>query len=310
MNTAEILRSHQEYTSYLQQLQNDICSRTAELDGKETFSEQRWERPEGAHFKGGGGRSRILRGGRIFEQAGINFSEVYGTLPATMSEKLIGKARDSSFYATGVSLVIHPISPMVPSYHANIRYLEVEDKSWFGGGMDLTPHYLFTEDARYFHELLKSTCDKHNTRYYPEFKKACDNYFYLPHRGESRGIGGIFFDYLGRDEDTAEQYYPFVQDIGNIIADLYLPIVGQRIKEPWTKKEKDFQLIRRGRYVEFNLLYDRGTLFGLKTNGRTESILMSLPPNVRWEYDHQLELGSREAALVEVLKKPRDWAKL
>ena len=208
-------------------------------------------------------------------------------------------------FATGISLVLHPSSPMIPAVHMNLRYLELANgDTWFGGGSDLTPYYLFEEDARHFHQTLKNVCDKHDKTSYLRFKQSCDEYFFLKHRSETRGIGGIFFDYQREDH---EKIFPFVQDAGNAFLESYLPIVKRRTTELWGKKEKEWQLIRRGRYVEFNLLYDRGTLFGLETNGRTESILMSLPPEVSWQYDHHPQAGSREAALENILRHPISW---
>ena len=224
-----------------------------------------------------------------------------------MSLKLVGRDEPTAFFATGISIVIHPFSPMIPTTHANYRYLEVGDRTWFGGGGDLTPYYLFNEDAQHFHRTFKVVCDKHSPELYAQMKSACDEYFYLPHRQEARGIGGIFFDYLGREGPPAADYIPLVTGLLNCFQESYLPIVKRRMNESWGEQEKAFQLLRRGRYVEFNLLYDRGTLFGLKTSGRTESILMSLPPLVRWEYNFQPTAGSREAELLETLREPRNW---
>ena len=289
-------------------LQNQICRALEETDGKQRFICDHWQRPDEQDSHGGGGESRVLRGGEIFEQAGVNFSEVHGTLPVAMSAKLVGSDKAENFYATGISLVLHPLSPMIPTTHANFRYLEVGDKQWFGGGSDLTPYYFFAEDAVHFHKVLKVVCDNYDREYYPDFKKQCDEYFYLRHREETRGVGGLFFDYLGREDPSIlGRAYELVKDLGESFLDSYLPIVERRRGSSWSDEEKEFQLQRRGRYVEFNLLYDRGTQFGLHTGGRTESILMSLPPRVRWEYNYQPEAGSREAELIEVLKQPRDW---
>lgn len=307
-----------------------ICSDLEELDSVGRFREDAWKRPEkrqvpelspATHrtgqpdgqsasdggYDGGGGYSRVLAGGSVFEQAGVNFSEVHGTLPSEMSLKLVGRDEPTAFFATGISIVIHPFSPMIPTTHANYRYLEVGDRTWFGGGGDLTPYYLFNEDAQHFHRTFKVVCDKHSPELYAQMKSACDEYFYLPHRQEARGIGGIFFDYLGREDPPAADYIPLVTGLLNCFQESYLPIVKRRMNESWGEQEKAFQLLRRGRYVEFNLLYDRGTLFGLKTSGRTESILMSLPPLVRWEYNFQPTVGSREAELLETLREPRNW---
>lgn len=293
---------------FFSNLQTRFCDALERADGKARFQSDVWQREDMGGGHGGGGTSRILRNGAIFEQAGINFSEVQGILPKEMSEKLTGKSAELPFYATGTSLVFHPISPLIPTTHANFRYLEVGDLSWFGGGSDLTPYYLFDEDAQHFHRVLKAACDRHDVSFYPRFKKECDQYFYLPHRKETRGVGGIFFDYLAKGDAAAlPMTYSFVQTVAPEFLLAYLPIVERRRHERWTEQQKYFQLVRRGRYVEFNLLYDRGTLFGLKTGGRTESILMSLPPEVRWEYNLQVQNGSPEARLIEVLQNPREW---
>ncbi len=294
--------------AFFQDLQSSICSTLEMLDENAHFLVDRWTREDQTGSHGGGGVSRVLRGDGIFEQAGVNFSEVHGTLNPEMSQRLVGVAEDLPFYATGVSLVIHPRSPMIPTTHANYRYLEVGQRRWFGGGGDLTPYYLFREDARHFHNTLREHCDAFEPGLYRRFKQQCDEYFYLPHRREYRGVGGIFFDYLGRDgAPPADHYFPLVRSLGEAFLESYLPIVRRRRSEPWSERERTFQLIRRGRYVEFNLLFDRGTLFGLKTGGRTESILMSLPPTVRWEYDYRPAAGSREAELMEIVRHPTEW---
>ena len=282
---------------FFRQLQLEICSALEALDGSAAFAEDAWERDGG-----GGGRTRVMTGGAVFEKAGVNWSSVMGVLPEDFAGHLPAGGRE--FRATGVSLVLHPKSPMVPTTHANFRYLEKGDKAWFGGGADLTPYYLVRDDAVHFHRTLRDACDAHRPiGDYPRFKKWCDEYFYLPHRKETRGIGGIFFDYLEGDMSAV---LSFVKDIGRRFVDAYAPIVTRRRREPWGDAERRWQLLRRGRYVEFNLLYDRGTVFGLTTDGRTESILMSLPPEVQWAYNHQPELGSREAKLVAALG-PNDW---
>lgn len=247
-----------------------------------------------------------MRGGAVFEKAGVNFSAVEGPLSEALQKAMhVGPA---NYFATGLSLVLHPASPMIPTVHANFRYFELSTgDAWFGGGTDLTPYYLFNQDAEHFHRTLKAACDRHSPDYYPRFKKWCDEYFVIKHREESRGIGGIFFDYLRGTPDELEQIFSFVQDCGNAFLPSYIPIVEHCRALPFGEKEKQWQLIRRGRYVEFNLVYDRGTLFGLETRGRTESILMSLPALAAWEYDFQVDLGSREAELVEVLRRPREW---
>ncbi len=282
-------------------LQNEITSTLEVLDGSgEKFFQDTWERPGG-----GGGRSRILTDGDVFEKAGVNFSSVHGEAPDSM-----GSDKTLRFFATGVSLVLHPHSPKVPTVHANFRYFEQSNgQSWFGGGTDLTPYYLDEEDAVHFHTTLKTACDKHDLAYYPRFKKWCDEYFHIKHRGESRGIGGVFFDNLGgQTEREREEIFAFVEDISHAFLPAYVPIVERHKGERFTDEERRWQLLRRRRYVEFNLVYDRGTRFGLETNGRTESILMSLPTLARWEYDVHPAPGTPEATLEDVLKHPREWA--
>ena len=289
----------QRAASYCRELQDRIVAALAALDGAGKFREDAWERPGG-----GGGRSRVLAEGGVFEKAGVNFSEVHGQMSEEFAKQVPGEGRN--FTATGISLVLHPRSPLVPTVHANFRYLTKGAKSWFGGGADLTPYYPYREDVIHFHHVWKHVCTRHAEPVdYARFKQWCDEYFYLPHRGEARGVGGIFFDYL---EGDLEQLFAFVREAGDAFLDAYLPILRRRRDEPWGERERAFQEYRRGRYVEFNLLYDRGTIFGLKTGGRTESILMSLPPRVRWEYDWRPEPGSREAELLDVYLKPRDWA--
>jgi coproporphyrinogen III oxidase len=286
-------------SDFFQTLQDRICSALEGLDGQGKFREDSWQR-EG----GGGGRSRVLSEGGVFEKAGVNFSEVFGRMGEEFAKQIPGEGLD--FTATGISLVLHPRSPMVPTVHANFRFLSKGDREWFGGGADLTPYYPYREDVAHFHRIWKETCARHDPPVdYGRFKKWCDDYFFLPHRGEPRGVGGIFFDYL---EGDWERLFAFVQDCGDHFLQAYLPIARRRQNEPYTDRDRAFQEFRRGRYVEFNLLYDRGTLFGLKTGGRVESILMSLPPVVRWIYDYHPEPGSREAELYDVFLKPRDWA--
>jgi coproporphyrinogen III oxidase len=282
---------------FFKQLQDRITRAIEDLDGN-VFREDAWSR-EG----GGGGRTRVLEHGCVFEKAGVNFSSVQGSLLEDFAAK-IPLGTGTEFFATGVSLVFHPRSPMIPAVHANFRYLEKGDAQWFGGGTDLTPCYPYAEDAEHFHKTIKQACDRHDPEFYPRFKKWCDEYFTLKHRAEMRGVGGIFFDYLQGDR---EKHFAFVQDVGNTFLDAYLPIAKCRMQESYGEHERQYQLYRRGRYVEFNLLYDRGTIFGLETRGRTESILMSLPPLVRWVYDFKPAPGSREE---EALKfyQPRDWA--
>jgi coproporphyrinogen III oxidase len=283
---------------YLRSLQQSICVGLEMADGRVKFPEERW-----AHPSGGSGITRVVQHGDIFEKAGVNFSAVRSTLTEKLALRMEVPPQD--VFATGISVVLHPLSPMIPAVHMNLRYLELADgDAWFGGGTDLTPYYLFEEDVRHFHSSLKSVCDSYDPEWYPRFKKWCDEYFFLSHRNEARGVGGIFFDNQRGDK---ELFFRFIQDIGNIFLSVYLSIVDRRRNDKWRKPEKDWQLIRRGRYVEFNLIYDRGTLFGLETGGRTESILISLPPEVWWRYDHRPEPGSREEALCKVLQHPRMW---
>jgi coproporphyrinogen III oxidase len=285
--------------NYLRDLQDRICRGLEELDSSGRFREDVWDRPGG-----GGGRTRVLADGGVFEKAGVNFSEVFGEMSEEFAKQIPGSGRE--FFATGVSLVLHPRSPMVPTVHANFRFIEKGDRSWFGGGADLTPYYPNREDVIHFHRTWQAVCDRHAAvANHRQMKEECDRYFYLPHRGEARGVGGIFFDYFGGD---LEAVFAFVRDAGDAFLDSYLPIARRRKDDPYTDRHREWQLFRRGRYVEFNLLYDRGTLFGLKTGGRTESILMSLPSLVRWGYDVRPEPGTPEAELVEVYLKPHDWA--
>jgi len=284
-----------EAQAFLESLQTRICDALEKEDGAAEFQRDRWQRPGG-----GGGLTRVLADGAVFEKAGVNFSSVHGALKPDFAATLPGDGLD--FFATGVSLVLHPKSPRVPTTHANFRFLQRGSALWFGGGADLTPYYPEREDVEHFHRTWKNACDRHDAGYYAKFKKWCDDYFYLPHRQETRGVGGIFFDQLtGGARDFA-----FVKDAGDSFLEAYLPIVKRRKGDAWSEREREFQLVRRGRYVEFNLLYDRGTMFGLKTDGRTESILMSLPPLVRWEYDARYPEGSREAELPQWLRA-RDW---
>jgi coproporphyrinogen III oxidase len=285
-----------EAQAFFESLQARICAALEAEDGAACFRSDAWSRPGG-----GGGLSRVLADGAVFEKAGVNTSAVHGQLRPEFANTLPGDGL--SFFATGVSLVLHPKSPRVPTVHANFRCLRRGGARWFGGGADLTPYYPVREDVLHFHRTWKTACDRHDPTFYPRFKKWCDEYFYLPHRQETRGVGGIFFDQLQRDE---RRDFAFVREVGDAFLDAYLPIVRRRRDDAYGEGERQFQLLRRGRYVEFNLLYDRGTTFGLKTDGRTESILMSLPPLVRWEYDAQFPAGSDEARLTEWLR-PREW---
>ena len=291
--------------TYLLGLQDQICSALEKEDGSETFHEDNWKREQG-----GGGRTRVMHGGGVFEQAGINFSHVYGdSLPVSATAhrpELSGR----SFQALGVSLVIHPHNPYVPTSHANVRFFIAEKEGadpvwWFGGGFDLTPYYPFEEDALHWHKTAAAACEPFGEDVYARYKKWCDEYFYLKHRNETRGVGGLFFDDL--NEWGFEKSFAFMQSVGNHYIKAYQPIVAARKETPYGERERDFQLYRRGRYVEFNLVYDRGTLFGLQTGGRTESILMSLPPLVKWKYDWSPEAGTPEAKLYDEFLVVRDW---
>jgi coproporphyrinogen III oxidase len=284
--------------AYFRDLQDRICDDLGVLDGQ-PFREDPWDRPGG-----GGGRSRVLVEGNVFEKAGVNFSEVFGQMSPEFAAQVPGEGLD--FTATGISLVLHPRNPKVPTVHANFRFLTKGEKWWFGGGADLTPYYPYRRDVVHFHKTWKAVCTRHPAPVdYAKFKKWCDDYFYLPHRQEPRGVGGIFFDYL---EGDFEALFRFVRDCGDSFLDAYVPIARACKDKPYTEADRMFQEFRRGRYVEFNLIYDRGTIFGLKTGGRTESILMSLPPMVRWLYDFKPAAGTREAELYEVYLKPTDWA--
>jgi coproporphyrinogen III oxidase len=285
---------------YFRGLQDRICDRLSALDGT-AFREDAWDRDGG-----GGGRSRVLENGNVFEKAGVNFSEVFGEMDPQFAKHLPGDG--TRFTAAGVSLVLHPRSPLVPTVHANFRFLTKGDAAWFGGGGDLTPYYPFKEDVVHFHRTWKAVCDKHAAvANHAKMKHDCDEYFFLKHRNEPRGVGGIFFDYLGTGADR-DTVFAFVRDAGDAFLESYVPIVERRRGLAWTPEQRAFQEYRRGRYVEFNLVYDRGTTFGLRTNGRVESILMSLPPVVRYVYDYRPAAGTPEAELTDYWLKPRDWA--
>ena len=296
-----------KFFKYIEKLQDSITSKLEAIDGSATFQEDIWERPEG-----GGGRTRVIENGAVFEKGGVNISGVHGKLPASMQAYF--EVGEVDFFASGLSLVLHPKNPMAPTVHANWRYFEMYNEQgdiidqWFGGGQDLTPYYLFDEDAIHFHQTCKAACDKHSSDFYETYKNRCDEYFYNSHRDEARGIGGLFFDYCkASDAMSMEQWFDFVSDVGDSFLEAYVPILERRIHLPYTPEERNWQEIRRGRYVEFNLVHDKGTLFGLKTNGRIESILMSLPPHVQWVYDHHPEPNSREEQLIRVLKNPVEW---
>lgn len=290
---------------YLLSLQDSICESLAALDGKESFHEDNWQRDGG-----GGGRTRVLTNGAVFEQGGVNFSHVYGdSLPPAATESRPELA-GCSFQAVGVSLVIHPHNPYVPTTHANVRFFIAEKDGaepiwWFGGGFDLTPYYGFKEDVIHWHQQAKAACDPFGKDYYARFKKWADDYFYLAHRDETRGVGGLFFDDLS--ENGFDASFDFLRSVGDHYIKAYTPIVEKRKDTGFGERERDFQLYRRGRYVEFNLVYDRGTLFGLQSGGRTESILMSLPPLVKWRYNWKPDAGSAEAVLYDEYLTPKDW---
>lgn len=305
MSTSPDVNAKAEVKAWLLDLQDRICAALAAEDGQGRFVEDQWQRAEG-----GGGRSRVLADGAVIEKGGVNFSHVHGTqMPASATAhrpELAGR----SFEAMGVSLVIHPRNPYVPTSHANVRFFIAEKEGeppvwWFGGGYDLTPYYGNEEDCIHWHRTAFEACAPFGADIYPRYKKWCDDYFYLKHRGEARGVGGLFFDDV--NEAGFEQSYAFMRAVGDSYIAAYQPIVARRKNIPWGETERQFQLYRRGRYVEFNLVYDRGTLFGLQTGGRTESILMSLPPLVRWDYDWHPAPGSPEAALYEKFLPPRDW---
>jgi coproporphyrinogen III oxidase len=296
-----------KFSAYIEQLQNRITDCFEKIDGKARFVEDLWHRDEG-----GGGRTRVIENGAVFEKGGVNISKVHGALSESMQTYL--GVSNANFFACGLSLVMHPKNPMVPTVHANWRYFELYDKEnnivdqWFGGGQDLTPYYLFEEDAVHFHQICKQACDKHHPEFYSNYKKKCDTYFRNTHRNEARGIGGLFFDYCRADEAfSLDDWYAFVAEVGNSFLGSYTPIVEKRNGLKYTSEQRNWQEVRRGRYVEFNLVHDKGTLFGLKTNGRIESILMSLPPTVQWKYDHHPEKGSEEEKLIQVLQHPKNW---
>jgi coproporphyrinogen III oxidase len=298
----------QEWINFIHQLQDDICHKLEITDGQAKFQEDVWQRPEG-----GGGKTRIIANGQVFEKGGVNTSVVYGQVSDVMSAQL--KINGHQWFACGMSIVLHPKSPMQPTIHCNYRMFELYDEQqniidrWFGGGTDLTPYYLDIEDAKHFHETHKKACDQFSVDFYPKMKQTCDDYFVNYHRNnERRGIGGIFYDHKRADEHMGkEQWLSLAKTCGYAFLEAYLPIIEKHKEEAYTDAQKYWQEIRRGRYVEFNLLHDRGTIFGLKTNGRTESILMSLPATVRFDYQYQPEAGSIEESLVKACLSPVDW---
>lgn len=299
--------SKELFAQYIHGLQDTICAGLEAADGKSKFIEDQWTRPEG-----GGGKTRVISNGHVFEKGGVNTSVVHGPLPAAMQQAF--GVPESNFWACGLSMVIHPLNPFVPTVHANWRYFELYDKEgikidgWFGGGADLTPYYLDLADGKHFHTTLKKAMDAFGTDLYPKYKDQCDVYFSNTHRNnEMRGIGGVFYDYLRPDARfDADQLFAFQQANGNAFLEAYIPVVNNNKSKTYTENEVAWQEIRRGRYAEFNLIHDRGTLFGLKTNGRTESILMSLPPRARWYYNHQPESGSREENMMQYYQ-PKNW---
>lgn len=287
---------------FVHRLQDEICAALEKIDGGATFREDRWERPEG-----GGGITRVIADGNVFEKGGVNTSVVHGPMPEKLARAMGIEAAE--FFATGISLVIHPRSPRVPTVHANYRYFEQSNgDAWFGGGADLTPYIADEGDGRHFHTVLKEACDPHGAELYPRYKKECDEYFYIAHRKECRGVGGIFYDYLRGTPEELEKIFAFHQSVGDAFIPAYIPVAERHKDEPHTDREKKFQLLRRGRYVEFNLVYDRGTRFGLETGGRIESILMSLPAVVNFDYDADMETTDSEQTLMRWLREPREWA--
>jgi coproporphyrinogen III oxidase len=302
--------SKEQITIDYQQIQDEICAALEITDGKARFEEEKWER-EG----GGGGRTRIIQNGNIFEKGGVNFSAVHGQLPENMKRAL--QVNEEDFFATGVSIVIHPNHPMVPIIHMNIRYFEMPSSfggnqqplRWFGGGIDLTPHYIIDADAQYFHNSIKSVCDAYYHDFYHRFKLWADDYFYIKHRNETRGIGGIFYDRLtANDELSWDTIFEFSKALGRSFIPVYTELVERNRYAPFTEEQQQWQYQRRSRYTEFNLVYDAGTKFGLETNGRIESILMSLPPTAKWLYNYQATPGSEEERTLSLLKKGINWA--
>lgn len=287
--------------TWLQSLQDKICIELENVDGKSRFRQDSWERKEG-----GGGRTRVIENGNVISKGGVNFSAVFGKTPENILQAL--KLSPSDFFATGISIVLHPRNPWVPIIHMNLRYFEMSDGTrWFGGGIDLTPHYIIPDDARFFHQKLKEVCDKHDPTYYNKFKNWADEYFFIKHRNETRGIGGVFFDRLTGTDSEMEQFFEFIKDCGNIFAPTYIELIHRNNNKSYNDHELLWQSLRRGRYVEFNLVYDKGTKFGLDTDGRIESILMSLPPVAEWKYDFKPTPDSQEADTLRFLTKGINW---
>ena len=306
--TIHNMSAKENWIEIIHNMQNNICNALELCDGKAKFIEDKWERPEG-----GGGKTRVISNGNVFEKGGVNTSIVFGDVTEAMRTQL--KITGDRWWACGLSVVLHPVNPFVPTVHCNYRMFELYNEKdevmdrWFGGGTDLTPYYLIEEDAKHFHQTYKNTCDAFDATFYPAFKKNCDNYFVNWHRNEERrGVGGIFYDYQRPDENKDVHFWMnFGKTCGDAFIEAYIPIAEKRKATPYTNENKYWQEIRRGRYVEFNLVHDRGTLFGLKTNGRTESILMSLPPTVRFEYNYQPKFGSEEYKMQEACLNPKEW---
>jgi coproporphyrinogen III oxidase len=301
----EYMPAKEQIQKWFTDLQNDICVQLEAADGKGKFISDPWDRSGG-----GGGVSRILTSGNIIEKGGVNFSAVWGKAPEPVLKSMnLPVDGNTEFFATGISIVIHPFNPFVPIIHMNTRYFEMSNGSaWFGGGIDLTPHYVDKDDARFFHQKLKDVCDQHHSSYYPEFKKWADDYFFIRHRQETRGVGGIFFDYLKEQTPFSKaDRFNFVKDVGAAFAPIYTHLMKKNHSIPFTEEQKQWQYLRRGRYVEFNLVWDRGTKFGLDTDGRTESILMSLPPQAQWQYNYQPSPGSPEQQTLALLRKEINW---
>jgi coproporphyrinogen III oxidase len=298
--------SKEDITESFLALQENICINLEAADGKGKFIQDKWDRSGG-----GGGLSRIITDGNVIEKGGVNFSAVWGNTPAPVLQSMNLQPSDAAnFFATGISIVMHPYNPMVPIIHMNVRYFEMSNGMWwFGGGIDLTPHYIDIDQAKYFHRYLRTLCSKHHDSYYPEFKKWADDYFFIRHRDETRGVGGIFFDYLKEANGlTKESRFAFIMDVGKSFIPLYTFMMNENKNRPFNETNKQWQYLRRGRYVEFNLVWDRGTRFGLDTDGRTESILMSLPPQANWVYNFKTDPGSDEEKTLNHLKKGIDWA--
>ena len=294
-----------EIVDWFKTLQNQICNALEKEDGKGKFREDEWSRPGG-----GGGRTRVLTNGAIIEKGGVNFSAVHGELPSVIKNAL--KVKGEEFYATGISIVIHPHNPHVPIIHMNTRYFEINDGTyWFGGGIDLTPHYIDVKQASHFHNSIAEMCHRHDAAYYALHKKNADDYFFIKHRNETRGVGGTFFDRMAEGNGKSKKdIFEYVKDTGKLFAPAYTKYMHDNKDKSYTEKQKQWQLLRRGRYVEFNLVYDKGTKFGLDTSGRIESILMSLPKLASWEYDFTPEPGSDEEKTLQLLKKDVDWCRL